>query len=116
MEIIHIQYLNCRDRHQKHYSVVVITLRYVFALSHNASTLRRKVIASYSYRSTLKEIVIASYSYRFGSKGIEITTYSYRSTVGNKSVTVMRLTDLTLITTATHACRRGVDGSDPRVR
>jgi hypothetical protein len=51
-----------RGRHQKRYSVVAITLRYTFALSHNASTLRRKVIASYSYRSRLIEIVIASYT------------------------------------------------------
>jgi hypothetical protein len=53
-----------RGRHQKRYSIIAIILRYVFALSHNASTLRRNVIASYSYRSRLIEIVIASYIYR----------------------------------------------------
>jgi hypothetical protein len=53
-----------RGRHQKRYSVLAITLRYVFALSHNASTMRKKVIASHSYRYRLIEIVIASYSYR----------------------------------------------------
>jgi hypothetical protein len=47
-----------RGRHQKLYSV--------FALSHNAATLRRKVIASYSYRSGLIEIITASHSYRSG--------------------------------------------------
>jgi hypothetical protein len=32
-------------------SVIAITLRYVLELSHNASTLWRKVIASFRYRS-----------------------------------------------------------------
>jgi hypothetical protein len=50
-----------------------------FALSHNALTLRRKVIASFTYLSRLIEIVIASYSYRFGSIVIVIAAYSYRS-------------------------------------
>jgi hypothetical protein len=50
--------LKSRGRHLKHYSVIVIKLSYVFALSHNASTLRRKVIASYSNHSRLIEIVI----------------------------------------------------------
>jgi hypothetical protein len=59
-----------RRRHQKSYRVVAITLRNVFTLSLNASTLRRKVIASYSYRSGLIEIVIASYSYRSDLIGI----------------------------------------------
>jgi hypothetical protein len=31
-------------------------------------------------------------------------------------LTIMLLTDLTLITTATHACRRGIGGGDPRLR
>ncbi len=53
--------VGCRGRHQKRYSDNA-TLR--FALSHTASTLRRKVSASYSYRSRLIEIVLASYSYR----------------------------------------------------
>ncbi len=79
-------------------------LRYICALVHNTSTLRRKVIASYSYLFRLIEIVIASYSYCFGLIGIVIAAYSYRST------------DLTLITTATHACRIGMGGGDPRVR
>jgi hypothetical protein len=59
-----------RGRHLKRYSVIAITLRYVFALSHNASTLKRKVIASYSYCSGLIEIGIAPYSYRSGLIGI----------------------------------------------
>jgi hypothetical protein len=66
-----------RGRHQKLYSVIAITLRYIFALSHNASTLRRKVVASYCYRSGLIEIVIVSYSYRSGSVGIALAHNSY---------------------------------------
>jgi hypothetical protein len=50
-----------RGRHRKLFIVIAITLRYVFELSHNASTLWRKVISSYSYRSGLIEIVSASY-------------------------------------------------------
>jgi hypothetical protein len=65
-----------RGWHQKHYSVIAITLCFVFALSHNASTLRRKVIAFYSYRSGLIEIVIASYSYPSGLIRIVIAAYS----------------------------------------
>jgi hypothetical protein len=56
-------------------------LCYVFSLWHNASTLRRKVIASYSYRSGLIEIVIASYNYRSGLIRTVIAAYSYRSKV-----------------------------------
>jgi hypothetical protein len=46
-------------------SVIAITLRYIFALLHDASTRRRKVITSYSYWSGRVEIVIASQLYRF---------------------------------------------------
>jgi hypothetical protein len=60
---------------------IAITLCYIFVLSHNASTLWRKVIASFSYRFGLIEIVIASYSYRSSLKGIVIASYSYRSKV-----------------------------------
>jgi hypothetical protein len=52
-------------RHLKHYSVIAITLRYVFALSYNALTLWRNVIATISYRPGQIGAVIASYSYRF---------------------------------------------------
>ncbi len=61
---------------QKRYNVKAATLRYVFELSHNASTLSGKVIASDSYSSGLRNgyrfltlslwpnrIVIASCSY-----------------------------------------------------
>ncbi len=65
--------------HQKRYSVMAITLRYVFALSRNASTLMRKVIPSYSYRSELIEIVIASYRYHSDLIRIVIPDNSYRS-------------------------------------
>jgi hypothetical protein len=44
-------------------SVIAITLRYVFALSYNALTLWRNIIASVSYRFEHLEAVIASYSY-----------------------------------------------------
>jgi hypothetical protein len=55
----------CKKRSQHdHYSTTAITLRYIYALSQNASTLWRKVIAFQSYRSRLMEIVIAFYSYR----------------------------------------------------
>jgi hypothetical protein len=66
-----------RGRHQKRYSVLAITLRYVFELLHNASTLRRQVIASYSYRSGLIEIIIASYRYPFDLTRIVIVSHSY---------------------------------------
>ncbi len=46
------------------YSVTAITLRYDFALSHNAFILFRIVIASSSYRSEYIGPVIASYRYR----------------------------------------------------
>jgi hypothetical protein len=72
-----------RGRHQKRYSGIAITVCYFFALSHNASTLRSKVIASYSYRSGLIEIVIAFYSYCSGLIGIVIADNSYRSEVIN---------------------------------
>ncbi len=73
-----------RVRHRKCDSVIAITLHYIFALSHNASTLWRKVIASFSYPFGLIEIVIASYSYRSSLKGIVIASYSYRSKVTNR--------------------------------
>jgi hypothetical protein len=73
-----------RGRHRKRYSVIAITIRYIFALSHNDSTLWRKVIASFSYRFGLIEIVIASYSYRSSLIGIVIASYSYRSKVTNR--------------------------------
>jgi hypothetical protein len=55
---------NSRGRHLKRYSVIAITLRYVFALSYNVLTLWRNVIAYISYRSEHVGAVIASYSYR----------------------------------------------------
>ncbi len=89
-----------RGRHQKRYSVIAITLRYDFALSHNASTLSRKVIASFSYRSGFREIVIAYYSYRSSLIVIVISSFSYRSKV-TKS--------LSLITTTLRFLSSGVD-------
>ncbi len=74
-----IMYGELRVQHQMHFSIIVITLCYVFALSLDALTLRRKVITYYSYLSRLIEIAIASYSYCFGSTGIIIAGYSYRS-------------------------------------
>jgi hypothetical protein len=52
-----------RGRHLKRYSVILLTLRYVFALLHNALTLLRSVIASFTYRSGHMGAVVASYSY-----------------------------------------------------
>jgi hypothetical protein len=51
-------------QHLKHYSIIAITLRYVFSLSYNALKLKINVIAFISYRSEHIGIVIASYSYR----------------------------------------------------
>jgi hypothetical protein len=95
-----------RGRHQKRYSVISITLRYVFALSHNASKLRRKVIASYIYRSGL------IYSYRSGLLGIVIAAYSYHGKVikALSLLTIALLTGLSLLTTVTLACGRKIRG------
>jgi hypothetical protein len=41
--------------------VIAITLLYVFALSHNASTVRREVIASLNYHSGLIEIDLTGF-------------------------------------------------------
>ena len=50
--------------HYKRYSVITITLHYVFALLHNALYLCRIVIASDSYRFRLFAGIIAYDSYR----------------------------------------------------
>jgi hypothetical protein len=55
-------WVDTRGRHLKHYSVISITLRYVFALLLNALPLWR-VIASIIYRSRHIGAVITSYSY-----------------------------------------------------
>jgi hypothetical protein len=69
----------CRGRHQKSYSDIAITLRYVLEISHNASTLWRKVVVFDSYHSRHMKIVIASYSYHSGLIGNVIAFYGYRS-------------------------------------
>ncbi len=53
-----------RGRHHKCYSVIAITLHYVFALLHNALYMWRIVIASDSYGFRLFAAVIAYDSYR----------------------------------------------------
>jgi hypothetical protein len=53
-----------RGWHCKRYSVIAITLRYVFAFLHNALYLWRKVITSDSYRLILFVGIIAYDSYR----------------------------------------------------
>jgi hypothetical protein len=56
-------HLDVKESHQHdRYSVTEITLRYIFTLSHNASTLE-KSYRFYIYRSRLLETVIASYNY-----------------------------------------------------
>ncbi len=60
----HIKHKKGRGRHFKRCSVIAITLRYDFALLHNAFIPYRKVIASNSYRSEHIEPVIAFNSYR----------------------------------------------------
>jgi hypothetical protein len=87
-------------------------LCYGFTLSHNASTLRRKVIASYNYRSGLIESPIASYSYHSDLIGIVIADNSYRSKV-IKALSLV--TGLLLITAAMHACGRGTGRGDTGV-
>jgi hypothetical protein len=52
-----------RGRHLKRYSVISITLSYVFASSQNTLTLLGSVIASIIYRSRHIGAVIASYGY-----------------------------------------------------
>ncbi len=54
-----------RRRHLKPYSVISITLRYVFALSHNALTLLRSVVAYICLKNRIGYFgaVIASFSY-----------------------------------------------------
>jgi hypothetical protein len=67
-------------------TIIAITLHYIFALSHNASTLRRKVIAFYRYCSRLIETVIASYSNRSRRIGNIIAFYSYGSDNMTKAI------------------------------
>jgi hypothetical protein len=73
-------------------TVTAITLRYIFALSHNASTLWRKVIAFHSYRSWLMGTVIASYSYHSRLIGNVIAFYSYVSDNMTKAITCNAVT------------------------
>ncbi len=72
-------------------------LHYDFVFLHNFSTLKRKVIVSYSYRSGLIEIAIASYNYRSGLVIIIITSYSYRSKL-IKSLSLLTIMLLTVFT------------------
>ncbi len=67
-----------KGRHHKRYSVIAITLRYVFALLHNALYLCRIVIAFVSYRFRLFAGVIASDSYRS-----ELVGQRYRFTLSS---------------------------------
>jgi hypothetical protein len=52
-----------RGKHLKRYSVILITLRYVFVLSHNALTLLRSINTSIIYRTGHIGAVIAYYIY-----------------------------------------------------
>jgi hypothetical protein len=69
------------------YRAIATTLHYIFALSHNCSTLWRKVIAFYSYRSRFTETVIASYSYRSRLLGNFNAFFSYGSDNMTKAIT-----------------------------
>jgi hypothetical protein len=73
-------------------ALLAITLRYIFALLHNASTLWRKVIAFDSYRSRHIEIVIASYSFCSELVGNVIAFYSYCSESMTKAITINAVT------------------------
>jgi hypothetical protein len=107
-----------RGQQQKHYSIIATTLCYRSHYCLNTSTLRRGVIASYSYRSRLVEIVTASYSYCSGLIIMVIIAYIYRTKVIKTSslLIIMLLIDLTLVTTAMHAYGRKIGGGDNRVR
>jgi hypothetical protein len=72
-----------RGLRQKRYSVKVIMLHYIFALSHNALTVRRKAIASYSCCSGLIEVLSLLLVIALESDliGIVIASYSYHSKV-----------------------------------
>jgi hypothetical protein len=83
-----------KGRKHECYSVIAITLRYMFASSHNASTLWRRVIAFYSYHSRLIEIVIVFYSYHSWIIGNIIDFYSYRSESMTKAITRYAITFL----------------------
>ncbi len=63
----------------KSYTITAITLHYILALSHNTLGLRRKVIASKSYRTGHKGAVIATCSYRSGNVLAIIASESYCS-------------------------------------
>jgi hypothetical protein len=65
-----------RGRRLKRYSVISIMLRYVAALSHNALTLLRSVIASIIYRFGHFYAIIASYSYCSKLRGQRYCFYS----------------------------------------
>ncbi len=101
-------FVKLRCQRQEFYSVIAITLRYVFALSHNALKLRRKGVACFSYRSGLREIVIASYSYRSSLKGIVIAYYCYRSTRYSFLKLCPEFPPLEWPWQATHACECGI--------
>jgi hypothetical protein len=67
-----------RGRHLQRYGVIVITLRYDYALLHKAFILSLIVIASYGYRSEHTDPVIASLSYRFDVIESVIASIHYR--------------------------------------
>jgi hypothetical protein len=66
---------------------IALTLQYIFALSHNASTLWRKIIAFHRYRSRLSETVIAFYSYCARLMGNVIPFHIYGSYKMTKAIT-----------------------------
>jgi hypothetical protein len=84
-----------RGRHHKRYNVIAITLRYIFALLHNALYLWRIVIAYDSYRFRFFAGFIASDSYRseLASQRYRFTSLSlwvtYTSVIASSEVTAL---------------------------
>jgi hypothetical protein len=81
--------LTARGRHHKRYSVIAITLRYIFALLHNALYLCRIVIASYSYRFRLSAGVIAYDSYRSELEVSVIASLRYRFELHTQALSLL---------------------------
>jgi hypothetical protein len=71
--------------------------------------MRRKVVASFSYRSWLIEIVIASNTYRSSQIGIVIASYSYRSKV-TKSLLLLITKPGFPLSGMNLTCERGIWG------
>jgi hypothetical protein len=82
--------LGCVESCQHDRYSVIATPCYIFAFSHNASTLKKSY--HFSYRSRLMESIIASYSYRSGLIGNVIPFYTFVSDNITKAITCYAVT------------------------